>query len=335
MASSFESRHSLSKVIQYIVDGELMPDRESPRVPLVARAGLAIVLIVCLIVLVISSSDADGGQTEQGELAFESMDTIEQQAWQLANEAVGAGSDVQQQFVVELLDFYHRVEDSDLVIFCSSGGWGGEPLATNPEGQSWLVGIGSRLTQLGYEYCTVDYVRTGSGFREGLFEFKELVAHYPSKAKKLAAQLDFLTRHVDNLKIIITGQSNGAAFANEVVRSLGDNPDVYSIQIGCPFWYQAPRAGQSLVVYHNGLMVDALVNRDIMTLLEANHTKLFIIHHVPFFTPVSWLVTRAVLVFGLHDVNLGLEAPGHKYMWEYPGVGPSIEAFIIGNFRAR
>ncbi|HEX75597.1 MAG TPA: hypothetical protein G4O12_03325 [Dehalococcoidia bacterium] len=298
----------------------------------VRKVSLVVILAVCLIALLIKFW---GAHSIQGSLAvpdFESMGTVEQQAWQLAGDVAGEGEDIQEQFVTELLDIYYEVKDSDFAIFCSSGGWGKEPLTADPQGQSWLDGIGAKLTHLGYKYCTVDYVRTTNGLGEHLFEFEELLAHYPSKAKELAAKVDFLTRQIGDLKIILAGQSNGAAFANEVARCLGDNPGVYSIQVGCPFWYQAPKASQSLVIYHNGLMVDALTNRDIMTLFRANHMKLFIINQAPSFTPLGRLVTGACLVFGLYDVNLGLEAPGHEYMWEYPGVGPVIEAFLVENF---
>lgn len=296
------------------------------------KGGLAIALVACLIAVVSYLGGAHSREANLSELDFESMDTIERQAWQLAEEIVGAGRDAQEQFVTELLDLYYKVKDSDLAIFCSPGGWGKKPLSADYQGRSWLAGIEAKLTGMGHKYRMVDDMRTGGGLVEYLFEFKEHLTHYPSKAKQLAAKIDFLTQQVSDLKIIITGQSTGAAFASEVARYLGDNPEVYSIQVGCPFWYQAPKSGQSLVICYSGVGVDALTERDLVTLFKANYVKLFIIARAPSFMPVDWLISRAILVFGAYDFNLGLKAPGHEYMWEYPGVGPVIEAFLVENF---
>ena len=60
--------------------------------------------------------------------------------------------------------------------------------------------------------------------------------------------------------------------------------------------------------------------------------KLLMLYQAPSFTPVDWVVTRAFFVFGSYNFNLGMMAPGHEYMWEYPGVGPVIEAFMVESF---
>ena len=301
----------------------------------IRKVGLALILTACLIALVVHFNSVRDRESNLPGLDFGSMDTVERQAWQLAEEMVGAGRDMQGQFVTELLDIYYQVKDSDFAIFCISGGWGKGPLSADPQGQSWLAGIGAKLKRADYKYCMIDYVRTDGGLAECLFEAKELLTGYPSKAKQLSAKIDFLTRQIGGLKIIITGQSNGAAFANRVVGYLADDPDVYSIQIGCPFWCQAPEVGQSLVIRHNGVGGDTLTERDLTRLFKANFMKLFVIGYAPSFTPIDWLITRAVLIFLPYEAHLGLEAPGHEYMWEYPGVGPQIEAFLTDNFDAR
>jgi hypothetical protein len=260
------------------------------------------------------------------------MSTVEQQAWQVAAEVVGSGKEAQERFVSEVLDLYNEIKGSDLVIFCNSGGWGNKPLSSDYQGQSWLTGIRAKLTQLGYESCVVDDIRTGNSLTDYLFEFKEQLTHYPSKAKELAAKIDFLTKQVTGLKVIITGQSNGAAFASEVITYLKDDPGVYSIQVGIPFWHQMSKASRSLVIDNNGLGADALTDRDLVRLLKANLVRIFILNHAPSFTPVDWVITRAILVFLPYKFGSGLQAPGHEYMWEYPGVGPAIEAFLVKNF---
>jgi len=304
-------------------------------VTLFRKGGLAILLVASLLAVAVYLVSGHGGETDLSALDFESMDAVEQQAWQLADEVVGAGRDVQEQFVAELLDLYCEVKDSDVAIFCSPGGWGKLPLSADYQGRSWLAGIEAKLTEMGYDYCIVDDVRTGSGLAEYLFEFKEQLTNFPSKARGSAARIDFLTQQVADLKIIVTGQSNGAAFAGEVARCLEHNPEVYSIQVGIPFWHRSREAGRSLVIDSSGVGFDALAERDLVTLVKANWVKLLIMGQAPYFTPVDWLITRAVLVFGAYGFDLGLDAPGHEYMWEYPGVGPMIEAFLVENFGQR
>ena len=299
---------------------------------LLRRAGLVVFVVVCLLGLGIYFVNAHSEKTDSVTPSLEYVDDIEQQAWQVAAEAVGTSRELQEQFVDEVLSLYYQIKDNDLAILCVPGGWGKEPLAANPEGWSWLAGMEDELTSLGYNYCVIDDIRTGKGLMEYLFEFKEQLTHYPYKAKKLAAKIDFLTQQITDLKIIVTGQSNGAAFAGEVIGHLEENPGVYSIQIRAPFWHRASEARQSLVIDNNGIGADALTERDLIRLFKANWVKIFVINNVPSFTPIDWVISRAILVFGPYNIGLGLHAPGHDYMWEYPGVGPVIEEFLIENF---
>lgn len=296
------------------------------------RGLLAVFLAGCLLGLGIYFGNAYNRETSSSTRDFESMSEVEQQAWQVAAEVVGTSREVQEQFVAEVVDLYYKVKDNDLAIFCIPGGWGKKPLAANAEGQSWVVGMEAELGRLGYTYCIVDDIRTGNSLTEYFFEFKEQLTHYPSKARELAAKIDFLTQQVIDLKVIITGQSNGAAFAGEVVRNLEENPGVYSIQVGTPFWHRVSKASRSLVIDNNGVVADTLTQRDLLRLFKANLGNIFILNHVPSFTPIDWVITRAVLVFWPYNFGLGLQAPGHEYMWEYPGVGPVIEAFLVEHF---
>ncbi|OGN92042.1 MAG: hypothetical protein A2Z75_01315 [Chloroflexi bacterium RBG_13_50_10] len=299
------------------------------------RVGLAVFLVACLLIEVVYFYNAHEGEASKSVPDYASMSAVERQAWQTAEGAVGSNRKIQQQFVNELLGLYYEVKDSDLAIFCISGGWGKKPLSADVQGRSWLAGIEAELGKLGYSYCEVDDIRTGSGLLSYLFEFKEQLMNYPSKARELAAKVDFLTRQVTGLKVILTGQSNGAAFAGEVISRLKENPEVYSIQIGIPFWHRVSKASRSLVIDNNGVGTDALTQKDIVRLIKANLVDLFILNHAPSFTPVDWVITRAVLVFGPYKLGLGLRAPGHDYMWEYPGVGPVIQDFLVKNFSVR
>jgi len=296
------------------------------------KGALAVFLGVCLLGLTIYAACGHSEGTNSSGLGLESTSTVEQQAWQVAAEVVGSGKKAQEQFVNELLDLYNKIKDSNMVIFCNPGGWGNKPLSYDYQGKSWLTGIEAKLTQLGYEPYVVDDIRTDDGLIERLIEFKEHLTHYPSKAKVLAAKIDFLTQNIANLKVIITGQSNGAALAGEVANRLKDNSRVYSIQVGIPFWHKVHEVGNSLVIDNSGIGPDTLTQRDLVAIIKSNWAKLFILNQAPSFTPVDWFISRAVLILTSYDFGLGLQAPGHEYMWEYPGVGPVIEAFLVKNF---
>ena len=306
--------------------------KRSRRFLVICKGVLAVFLAACLLGLVIYAVGSHSRETNQSRLSLEPMSTVEQQAWQVAAEVVGSGKKAQEQFVSEVLDLYSKVKDSDLVIFCNSGGWGNKPLSSDYQGQSWLTGIMANLTQLGYEPCVVDDIRTGDGLIEHIFEFKEDLTHYPSKSNVLAAKIDFLTQHAANLKVIITGQSNGAALAGEVANHLKDNSRVYSIQVGIPFWHRVHEVSNSLLINNSGVGSDALTQRNLVAIIKSNWGKLFILNHAPAFTPVDWCISRAFLILTSYNFGLGLQAPGHEYMWEYPGVGPVIEAFLVKNF---
>ncbi len=296
------------------------------------RCGLAVLLVACLMGTVAYFEKASGSDASQPAVVFQSMSPVEQQAWVLASQVVGTSKKAQEQFVGQVLDLYSKVKDHDVAIFCTSGGWGKKPLEDDKQGQTWLVGIETELTKLGYNYYEVEDIRTGKGLLSYLYEFKEQLTHYPSKAKEMAAKIDFLTKNVSGLRVIITGQSNGAAFAGEVISRLQGNREVYSIQIGIPFWHRVSKTDQSLVIDNNGVGGDSLTQRDLGRLLKANLVRLFVLNKVPAFTPFDWLVTRAFIIIGPYDFGLRLEAPGHDYMWQYPGVGPVIQNFLVKNF---
>lgn len=299
---------------------------------LTRKGGLAIIVITSLIALLINLGSTHSKETDPLITEIEPVNVVEQQAWQLAQGVVEADEDVQEQFVAELLELYLKVEDSDVVIFYCEGGWGSRPLSINPEGASLVLGIESKLTQLGYAYFTADYPRTSMDLREYLFEAKEFLMRYPEKAKQMAAKIDFLTQQVDGLKAIVVGKSTGAIVTDEIARLLENNPSVYTIQIGSPLGKQKSLTDRSLTLSGNGLVADAFVGRDIKAMIKANGLKSFILNCAPSFTPIDWLISRTILVIGICNTDLAFEVPGHKYMWHYPGVSSTIESFLVEHF---
>ena len=59
--------------------------------------------------------------------------------------------------------------------------------------------------------------------------------------------MDFLTSYLPDLRVIISGESNGSVVADDAMGILKDNPQVYSIQTGPPFWHKSTESERALV----------------------------------------------------------------------------------------
>ena len=117
------------------------------------------------------------------------------------------------------------------------------------------------------------------------------------------------------------GISQGAAFGNAVTSQIGDANQLYSIELGPPFFYKSRRVltRRTLALDSNGLMPDALMEWDIITALKAFLAA-----------PFRWVKYRLQgkrVKLG-HCINL----PGHDYNWEYPEVHQQIGDFLRLNF---
>ena len=142
-----------------------------------------------------------------------------------------------------------------------------------------------------------------------------------SKAKIMAAELEFVTRHFGNLQVIMIGVSQGAAFSNAVSQHLNGLNRIASIELGTPSPYKSRRviSERTLALDSNGLMPDALMEWDMPTIM-----KTF------FGAPFRWLKYRlqGKRVKFTYCINL----PGHDYNWDYPEVRGKIENFLKTTF---
>ena len=221
-------------------------------------------------------------------------------------------------YVSQLLAAYVEARDKDIVVLFNSGGWGWNLLASSPGWQSICEGIESELTSLGYRSLWLDFRRTEETFRGVVKEFVEVFAAYPSKAENLACRVNFLTAHLPELKVIITGESNGTVISDRVMNILRDNPRVYSIQTGTPFWHRNVMLDRTLVLNYNGITPDTFSQGDIPTMVWASLKALF-----GFSSPEKEAPGR-IFYF--------MRAPGHDYRWQYPDVYSQITRFLEENF---
>ncbi len=148
----------------------------------------------------------------------------------------------------------------------------------------------------------------------------EAGARYPYKARELAKRVEFLTDHIPNLSVIVAGESNGTVITDSTMNILRDNPRVYSIQTGTPFWHKPTSLDRTLLMNSNGKTIDT-----------------FSYGNVP---AMIWATLKGCLHLSSLEDNPGtilswLRAPGHDYSWQYPGVYSEVVTFLENNFKAK
>jgi len=244
--------------------------------------------------------------------------SVADDATKLATELFGDYQEKHDDFVSQLLAAYVEAKGKDFVVIFNSGGWGWSFLENSPGWYSISNGIKSELENLGYASLMLDYQRTGETLRGVIDEFVEVITDYPSKAENLAHRVEFLTAHIPDLKVIVTGESNGTVISDSAMNILRDNPQVYSIQTGPPFWHQNVMWDRTLVLNYNGITPDSFSQGDIPAILWASLKAL-----VGLSSPEEEDPGRILYFF---------RAPGHDYCWQYPGVYSQISNFLEQNF---
>jgi hypothetical protein len=238
-------------------------------------------------------------------------------AVKMAGELAGNSHEKLQNMVDQLLATYMEAKDRDFVIFFNPGGWGWNIQHATSGWGSILEGIKSQLESQGYQTLVLNYRRTSGGVTGVMREFIEAATSYPKKARDLAIRVQFLTENFPDLKVIIAGESTGTVISDKAMGLLKDDPRVYSIQTGTPFWHKTSALERTLLMNTNGATPDTFSYGDVPAMVWS--------------TVKSW--------FGLASpddkpghVMFWLKAPGHDYSWQYPGVYNNIIDFIKKNF---
>ena len=217
----------------------------------------------------------------------------------------------------QLLATYIEAKDRDFVVFFNPGGWGWNLIAASPGWSSIITGIKSELTRSGYDPLLLNYHRTKNTLRGRLNEMVEMFTGYSSKANQLAHEVQFLTSHIPDLKILIAGESNGTIISDQAMRMLVHNPQVYSIQTGTPFWHDSVAMERTLVLNSNGITPDSFSQGDFLIMVRAN---------------VKTLMGVTLPKEQSGAIGHFIKAPGHDYWWQYPGVYPRVIKFLNENF---
>ena len=243
--------------------------------------------------------------------------SVTEDATKLATELLGEGQEECDDFVNQLLGAYLEAKDKDFVIVFNPGGWGWNIIEKTPGWWSISTGIESELNSSGYTSLFLNYQRTVDTFQGRFNELGEMITGYSSKAEELAYRVEFLTTHIPNIRVIIAGESLGTVISDRAMNILADNPQVYSIQTGPPFWHDNIMLNRTLVMTDNGINPDSFSQGDFRTIIIGNLKSFF-------------GLSQPREDFGtiLHHVG----APGHDYWWQYPQVYSEVTKFLEQNF---
>ena len=214
-----------------------------------------------------------------------------------------------------------EAEDKDVVLVWNSGGWGRKTIEDDPDWVDIFSGIESELRDMGYSTVTVSYIRSENNLRGLLREIAGSLLYFPTRAEKLADEVNLLTESNSDCKVILLATSNGAIFVNEVMKHLEDNPGVYSIQTSRLFWYRDSTAQRSLLIDGNGETRDVLSSGNIWSIIRENALRI----------PTAEKPPGGSVMIG----DRYLKAPGHEYMWEQPSVRSEIISFLHTHFQSQ
>ncbi len=221
-------------------------------------------------------------------------------------------------FINSLLAIHQQAKDKDFLIIHNPGGWGNKELK---DIQKWemsiLQGVAGIIENAGYSFMLTQYFRTGNGIREKFNDAREQLRFFTNKAIIFSKWLRLITRHLDNLKVILVGVSMGAAFGNAVMQKLNGTNGIYSIELGMFSIKRSRRivTENTLVIDGNGIIPDATMEWNLFDMTKAFSAA-----------PFRWLKHR--LNGKTIKFSYCINSPGHDYNWQYPKVKEQISNFL-------
>jgi hypothetical protein len=220
----------------------------------------------------------------------------------------------------QIQEILNRAENKDVIIIFNSGGWGDTPLEKAKDLAPLVEGIQQTLNEWGYNSVVIPYVRTKDDLFGRITGAKEFFNYFKNSSEDLADEIEHLAETFPDKKIIITGLSNGAVFANKTYEKISENVknSVYVITAGNPFWENIPQSDNLLFLDNKGK--DTLSAGDVKSLLTT-----FV------GTPFKWLFAK------ITGENLKISevshASGHDYPWEAPEINSQIISFLKNKFK--
>ena len=247
---------------------------------------------------------------------------IEEEVYQLAKKLFGNDTARSSGFTSRLLDMYTRAEKSNFLLIHNPGGWGSTRIENLLQWERSIVeGVDRTIRTLGYSGSLVQYFRSATGWKAVMNDIREQTRFFANKASVMAAEMKFITEHLTDLKIVMIGVSQGAAFSNAVLQKMDGQERIFSIELGTPFFYRSKRvvSDRTLTLDSNGLMPDSLMEWNVPVILRTYLGA-----------PFRWVKYK------LQGKNIKftycINVPGHDYNWDYPEVQRQIEEFLQQKF---
>jgi pimeloyl-ACP methyl ester carboxylesterase len=248
--------------------------------------------------------------------------SIEEEIRQLAYQLFGSDEKRCDGFSERLLDMYTRAQNNQFLLIHHPGGWGSTQMENLLQWERSIIeGVDSTIGKLGYSGELIQYFRSATGWRAIMNDIREQYRFFSWKAKVMAEEIRFITKHLDQLRIVMIGVSQGAAFSNAVQQYLDDTERVFSIEIGTPFFHKSKTVNTDRILRlnGNGLMPDALMEWNVPVILKTY-----------FSAPFRW--TKYKLQGKNVKFTYCINLPGHDYNWDYPEVQRQIEEFLRQKF---
>ena len=265
-------------------------------------------------------------QKDDDTLTMQDNFILEEEVNDIAKQLFGGNVEKRIGFVDRLRETYRKAQGNDFLLIHNPGGWGGTRLEQLLKWERSVVeGIRGTIEHLGYSYLLTQYFRGGRSWwahaRDIIKEARFFLTGESTQAAIAAAEFKFIAEHSNNLKVLLIGASQGAAFSNAVMRHLNGVNQVYSIEMGT-FFPHVPRrviTDRTLALDNNGLMPDPMCHRNLLAGFEAYITA-----------PFRWVKYRRQ--GNPQKFTYCINAPGHDYSWEYPEVRGKITDFLTTNF---
>ena len=244
----------------------------------------------------------------------------------MAERLLGRENGKRSEFIGRVTDTYTKAREKEFLLIHNPGGWGNTVFEMCLDWERSIVtGIANTMDELNHSWVLVQHFRSGNSFwhhmRDVRKEARFFLRSRSLQAEMLAEELRLLTKRLPDLSVILIGASQGAAFGNVVMRELGENNRVFSIELGIFFPHMSHRVvtDRTLAIDSNGLMPDPMANRNLKAGFKA-YTLAFLrwFRHKIQGKPVKF--TNCINV------------PGHEYRWEYSAVQDKIKEFLKANF---
>lgn len=218
-------------------------------------------------------------------------------------------------------ELLNSASDNDIIIIFNSGGWGNTPLEKADDFAPIIEGIEKTINNWGLNTIVIPYERTKNSFLGKITGAKEEIKSFPKPAKKLAKEIEEFLKENPSKKVIMTGLSNGAAFVDKTIKNLDEfQNSVLAIEVGVPFWYKPLNPDDINILRLENEGKDSFSKGEMKTLFT-----------VFLKTPFEWFLAK------ISGQNLpfarAFQAPGHKYSWDTPEVGPQIVSFLKEKIR--